>query len=168
MIPSKTEGITHFSFLRLGVIRNQTESILISPAQGFPLVSSCRMCPTCWDLPILKSCRSICHREIATQSRNPRIFRTARKSRGLCSSPKSGLPLLGVFRKVKRLQCKLPRLFLRQRPASRRTNLLPVPDPPRKNEKLSPPVFLKPKIFTGTSSTQFFRGESTILSFKRS
>lgn len=121
MIPSKTEGIIHSYFLRLGNIQmlflsvqTQAESILISPAQGIPRVSNCRKFPTCWDLPILKSCRSTCHPEIAMQSLNPRIFRTARKSRGLCSSPKIAVTFLKLFRKAKGLQRKFPTLLSRR------------------------------------------------------
>jgi hypothetical protein len=89
-------------------VETQTESTLISSAQGIPQVASCRMCPICWGLPILKACISTCHPEIAMQSRNLRNCPTARKSRGLCSSPKIVAPFLEVFRKVKDFQRKFP------------------------------------------------------------
>jgi hypothetical protein len=56
----KGHHLIRMSFL---AVQTRIESILISPAQGIRLVSSCRMFPTYGDLPILKSCRYVCHPE---------------------------------------------------------------------------------------------------------
>jgi hypothetical protein len=41
--------------------------------------------------------RSTCHAEFAMQPRNPRIFQTAGKSHGLCSTPKSVASFPGEY-----------------------------------------------------------------------
>jgi len=79
-------------------------SVFKSPAQGILRVSSCRRFPAFQGLQILKSCRSTSHLGIATQSRNPRCHRIARKSRGLCLTPKIDATFSRVFQNALGLQ----------------------------------------------------------------